>query len=119
LAYRKQKRRIPPGFLDSLSAHVKFTWHVLPANGTTGGIVVDVRGEYLSVSNFTPLKFSVSCQIYDRRVDLRWQLVVVYGPSYEDRKAEFIDELHLILSNGLGPIIVGGDFNLSRFPKNG
>jgi hypothetical protein len=29
-------------------------------------------------------------------------------PPYEDKKVEFIDELHLILSNCNGPIIVGG-----------
>jgi hypothetical protein len=44
-------------------------------------------------------------------------LLVIYGPPYEYKKVKFIDELHLILSNCNGPIIVGG-FNLSRFASD-
>jgi hypothetical protein len=38
----------------------------------------------------------------------------VYGPAYEDKKVEFIDELHSIMSSWQGPILIGGDFNLCR-----
>jgi hypothetical protein len=31
---------------------------------------------------------------------------------------EFINELHLVLSSWQGPTLVGGDFNLSRFPSD-
>jgi hypothetical protein len=41
--------------------------------------------------------------------------VVVYGTPYDDRKPNFIDELHLVLEGWQGPIMVGGDFNLCRF----
>jgi hypothetical protein len=33
---------------------------------------------------------------------------VVYGPDYDDRKVEFIDELHKIIAGWQGPIIIGG-----------
>jgi hypothetical protein len=46
-------------------------------------------------------------------------LLVIYGPPYEDKKVKFIDELHPILSNCNGSIIVGGGgFNLSRFASD-
>jgi hypothetical protein len=41
--------------------------------------------------------------------------VVVYGPSYEDKKTKFIDELHKILASWQGPWLIGGDFILIRF----
>jgi hypothetical protein len=37
---------------------------------------------------------------------------------YEEGKIEFINELHLVLSSWQGPTLVGGDFNLSRFPSD-
>jgi hypothetical protein len=38
---------------------------------------------------------------------------VVYGPAYDDRKVEVIDELHNTIASWQGPIIIGG-FNLCR-----
>ena len=33
---------------------------------------------------------------------------MVYGSPYEDGKQEFIDELHLLSENWLGPLLIGG-----------
>jgi endonuclease/exonuclease/phosphatase (EEP) superfamily protein YafD len=41
-------------------------------------------------------------------------LIFVYGPAYEEKKVEFIDELHSIMAAWQGPILFGGDFNLCR-----
>jgi hypothetical protein len=38
----------------------------------------------------------------------------MYGPAYEDKKLEFIYELHSILLGWQGPILIDGDFNLCR-----
>jgi hypothetical protein len=60
----------------------------------------------------------VSCVITDKKNNFDWTLVVVYGPPYEDKKVEFIDDLHFIMSKSNGPVVVGGDFNLSRFASD-
>jgi endonuclease/exonuclease/phosphatase (EEP) superfamily protein YafD len=39
---------------------------------------------------------------------------VVYDPAYEEKKVEFIDELHSIMLGWQGSILFGGDFNLCR-----
>jgi len=41
-----------------------------------------------------------------------WRFVSVYGSSYEEGKADFIQELHEIMDNWSGPTLFGGDFNL-------
>jgi hypothetical protein len=43
---------------------------------------------------------------------------VVYGSPYVEGKDEFIDELHAILSCWQGHVLIGGDFNLSRFTSD-
>jgi exonuclease III len=65
-----KKEESPLAFLESVSTPVKFVWHVLPAIGTAGGILLGVREESLSVSNFSCFTFDASCQVYDRSVDL-------------------------------------------------
>jgi hypothetical protein len=42
----------------------------------------------------------------------------VYGSPYEEKKPEFIDELHVVLAGWQGPVVVGGDFNLCRFASD-
>jgi hypothetical protein len=42
----------------------------------------------------------------------------VYGAAKEERKQNFIVELHNILLNEKTPTILGGDFNLVRFQKD-
>jgi exonuclease III len=65
-----KKEESPLAFLESVSTPVKFVWRVLPAIGTAGGILLGVREESLSVSNFSCFTFDASCQVYDRSVDL-------------------------------------------------
>jgi hypothetical protein len=49
-----------PSFFKNLSCPVNFTWHFLPARGTTGGILVGFRDETLTACKVSILKSSVS-----------------------------------------------------------
>jgi hypothetical protein len=104
--------------LKNLACHAVFSWEFLPANGTSGGILVRVRDESFIMSGVSVLKSSVSCMLQDKKSNFCWKLVVVYGSPYEEGKADFIDELHVILASWQGPILIGGDFNLSRFTSD-
>jgi hypothetical protein len=53
------------------------------------------------------LLFSFLCSA-GKALNFSWKLLVVYGPAYEDRKIEFIDELHPVVSGWQGPILIGG-----------
>jgi hypothetical protein len=45
------------------------------------------------------LKSSVNVILRDDRSNFSWRLCVVYGSPYEEGKADFIDELHVVLSS--------------------
>jgi hypothetical protein len=113
----KKKEAFPQGFLDRLAGPSQFSWHCLPAIGTTGGLLLGVKDEFDISSNMTPSEFSLSCVVQNKKGGFMLKLLVVYGSPYEDKKTEFIDELHLVLAGWQGPVMVGGggDFNLSRF----
>jgi hypothetical protein len=82
-----------------LSCPVLFELSYLPAKGTTGDILGGVREEKFRVSGVSILKYSVSCILQDKKTGFNWRLVIIYGSPYEEGKVEFIDELHLVLSN--------------------
>lgn len=56
--------------------------------------------------------------IQDKKSGFSWKLVVVYGSPYDSGKPDFIRELQDVMQKWQGPILVGGDFNLVRFPAD-
>jgi exonuclease III len=110
-----KKEVFMPSFLKNLTSPIDFTWNFLSTRGTSGAVLVGVRDESLLVTNVSILKSSVSCMLVDRKTNFSWKLVVVYGSPYEEGKMDFIDELHLVMSAWQGPMVIGGDFNVSRF----
>jgi hypothetical protein len=76
--------------------------------GDYWGLLLGIKEDVGVVSSITSLEFSLSCVVQNKKDGFVWKLVVVYGAPYEDKKPDFIDELHLILSAWQGPIMVGG-----------
>jgi endonuclease/exonuclease/phosphatase family metal-dependent hydrolase len=60
------------------------------------------------------LDFTVSVILKDKKSNLVWRFIAVYGSAYEEYKLTFINELHNIYASWNGPTLVGGDFNLIR-----
>ena len=44
-------------------------------------------------------------------------LVTVYGAAQDEFKADFLHELVNLAKDNPNPILIGGDFNLLRFPN--
>jgi hypothetical protein len=58
--------------------------------------------------------FSVSVVLKNKISEVICRITTVYGFAYEERKHEFISELHELFLNWDGPAMIGGDFNLIR-----
>ena len=105
--------------LERLSRHL-FTWHWLPSSGVTGhsgGILLSVKDATFEVGGMDRGEFFVSMEIFERALNFKWEVVIVYGPADHRRSPAFLAELHLKISNSLLPVVVGGDFNLIRSPN--
>jgi endonuclease/exonuclease/phosphatase (EEP) superfamily protein YafD len=61
-------------------------------------------------------EFFSSMRVQGRQDDYKWEVINVYGPVQIERKATFLEELHQKISSIVGPCIIGGDFNMIRFP---
>jgi hypothetical protein len=51
----------------------------------------------------------------DLKLQLKWNLVIVYGQAQLEDKEEFLAELGNVCSDQEFPLLIGGDFNIIRF----
>ena len=95
--------------LEHLSPHL-FAWHWLPSSGTSGhsgGILLGVKDTTFEVGGMDRGEFFVSMEIFERALNFKWEVIVVYGPADHRRSPAFLDELQLKISNSPLPVLVG------------
>ncbi|KAM3294016.1 hypothetical protein ACQJBY_037110 [Aegilops geniculata] len=104
--------------LDGLSSHL-FAWHWLPSsrnNGHSGGILLGVKDATFEVGGMDRGEFFVSMEIFERALNFKWEVIIVYGPADHSRSPTFLAELQRKIAASALPVVVGGNFNLIRSP---
>jgi hypothetical protein len=91
-----------------------FLWKWVPAKGHYGGILLEVKVESLEVEGCEIFKHAIKVIVRDRRSNLRWGAIYVYGPAQHHLLNMFLEEMSEICDNEPLPIVLGGDFNLIR-----
>lgn len=101
-------------FNDSFLAqvHKEFVWDYLPVEGTAGGILIGLNGNKFEALAWRKTKSCVAFMIRNVVDKFVWRFVSVYGSSYEEGEANFIQELHEVTDYWSRPTLFGGDFNL-------
>jgi hypothetical protein len=86
----------------------------LPAIDTAGGVIIAWCTEDVMVEASRTDRFSVSVKLAHaaQAQGHAWWLTAVYGPTVDELKPIFLDELRAIRSAITGPWAVTGDFNL-------
>lgn len=92
----------------------------LGAQGTRGGVLLAWNKDLISVSNAVNRAFTISAMVQPLAFDSPFLLTTCYGPSDDNRKEEFLDELRSIKPIGQLPWIIVGqasdknNLNLNR-----
>jgi hypothetical protein len=97
----------------SLSRH-KFAWHWVPASCHSGGILLGVKGDPFEVDEMDHGEFIVSMALTRRRSNLRWEVIIIYGPADHSRSPIFLAELRSKVERCTILVVLAGDFNLIR-----
>jgi hypothetical protein len=66
------------------------------------------------IVSWTHYEYCLSAVVKTELDNFVWRLVVLYGSPYEDKKMEFISELHLVMAGWQGPTLIGGGYNFVR-----
>uniref|UniRef100_A0ACD5VJ36 Uncharacterized protein n=1 Tax=Avena sativa TaxID=4498 RepID=A0ACD5VJ36_AVESA len=86
----------------------------LPAVGHSGGILLGAKEDTFEVEDMDRGEFFVSMLLTHRRSNLRWEVIIVYGPADHSRSPAFLEELKAKVERCSTLVVVAGDFNLIR-----
>jgi hypothetical protein len=74
-------------------------WNFIPANGAARGILVGIKSSQFNILSWQELQYSTITMIRNSTDNFIWRLVVVHGSPYDEKKLEFINELHMVMVN--------------------
>jgi exonuclease III len=87
------KEGFTQGELSGLSEGGSFEWVWTDAQGHSGGTLVGVRTDEIDILERDKGEFFTSMKVKGRQESFKWEVVNVYGPVQNDRKAGFLEEL--------------------------
>ena len=104
--------------LASLVGGLPFVWHWIPAVGLSGGILIGANSESFEVGQIDSGSHFASLQLHQRDCNFKWEAIVVYGPANHRGAHVFLEELSSKVRSSSLPVVVAGDFNLTRSPAD-
>lgn len=57
----------------------------------------------------------IQLNLWDKFMEVKWNLLVIYGATQEENKLSFLAELSSFCANNDEPLLIGGDFNIIRY----
>jgi hypothetical protein len=110
------KRNYSTSFLNRLSGGEDFVWVSRPPRGRSGGLLVGIRTATIEILDNSGGDFHIKLHIRNKSDNFIWSLVSIYGATQDVSKPAFLRELVNLAKDNPHPIIIGGDFNLLRYP---
>ena len=92
-------------------------WKVVNAEGASGGILVCWDKRALEVLDWEEGQFTLSCRFRNIENGVSWIFTGVYGPFSKMEREALWDELGAIRGLWEDPWCIGGDFNITLFPR--
>ncbi|KAE8812238.1 putative anion transporter 2, chloroplastic [Hordeum vulgare] len=91
---------------------------LLPSSGISrhsGGILLGMKDATFEVGSMDRVEFFVSMEVFERALNFKWEIIIVYGPTNNRLSATFLEELRRKVSVALLPVVLCGNFNLLPF----
>jgi hypothetical protein len=88
------------------------SYKYLPAEGTRGGILFGWQSDFIEANNLVLKDFSLTMDIKLKWFDASFKVTTVYGPTDDDGKIRFLEELASLRPSSSISWLLLGDFNL-------
>jgi exonuclease III len=92
-----------------------YLWDWFPAKDKSGGILTGLKLNTFDVGVRTQGDFILMHRVWDKRLEVKWCIMNVYGAAQEEQREDFLRELASFCFGCRDPYIVGGDFDVLRF----
>lgn len=86
-------------------------YRALDSRGTKGGILIAWQGRRYEELDHSNTEFCLSITLKDRVLDQKIKIVGVYGPSRQDKRQQFFEEVRMEEPVDGTPWLICGDFN--------
>jgi hypothetical protein len=96
-----------PGELASISEGDNFEWVWSAAQGHSGGTLLGVKTDDVTIISKDRGEFYTSMKIRAKQDKFKWEIVNVYGPVQLERKAAFLAELGKKVADMEDPFVLG------------
>jgi hypothetical protein len=103
--------------LRNLCGGQNFIWHCKEPRGRLGGILLGIDLDVYDIGVIDEEDFYVKFHLCTKEDSFKWALVAVYGAAQVDLKEQFLTELVQMCSHEHMPILIDGDFNILRHPR--
>jgi exonuclease III len=79
------------------------------------GILGGFRSSRFDICDTSVGRFHIKVTLMDLKIQLKWNLAIVYGAAQLEDKEDFLAELGNVCIDQRLPLLIGGDFNIIRF----
>ena len=104
--------------LSGVSRIDRFDWNFVASVGNWGGILLGTKKDMFDFVAFGHGIFWASTIMSHRTLNSLLEIIVVYGPADHSLSYIFLDELRNKIDVCQLPLLIGGDFNLMRYPSD-
>ena len=89
-------------------------WTKIPSRGRSGGILVGINENTFQILDKEIGVYCIRVKISNKIDGFCWNLIIVYGDAQPAGKVAFLIELARFINRSKLPVLVAGDFNLTR-----
>ena len=104
--------------LSAIAGIDRFHWNYVASAGLSGGILLGAKKDTLDFVTFNHGIFWASMVVSLRSLNSLLEIMVVYGPADHAMSYAFLDEISIKIESCQLSLLIGGYFNLLRFPSD-
>ena len=112
------KPSFSPSELSAIAGIDRFRWNFVASVGQSGGFLLGTNNVTFDFVAFDHGIYWASMVVSLRSNNTLLELMVVYGPADHSLSQIFLDEIFTKIDACQLPLLIGGDFNLLRYPSD-
>jgi exonuclease III len=85
----------------------EYLWDWIPALGKSGGVVTGLKVERFDVGSRRLGDFILQHNLWDKKLEVKWNIMNVYGAAHDEHKEAFLTELASFWSSNKETMLVG------------
>jgi exonuclease III len=79
--------------LRAIDPNKEYLWDWNPAKGRSGGLFTGIKVDQFDVGSRSQGEHMLQHNLWDKHLQIKWNIINVYGPAHEEGRESFLSEL--------------------------